>query len=101
MSVSGSLDRPRLAVFRSNRYLSAQIIDDSDGKTFVSYSAKLLKDKGEKSNGVSKSESLGEKIAELAMQKKIKQVVFDRSGYKYHGKIKAVADGARKGGLLF
>ncbi len=88
--IVGTAARPRLSVFKSNKFLYAQVIDDAKGKTLVSIS-------GAKSKG----EELGEKIAKLAITKKIKSVIFDRNGFIYHGRIKALADGARKGGLKF
>lgn len=90
--VTGTPERPRLSVFRSNRGLFAQIIDDTKGKTLVSISAK--KADGEVSLA-------GELLAKAALKAKIKKVVFDKSGYRYHGRVKAFADGARKGGLEF
>lgn len=98
--VSGTKARPRLSVFRSNREIYAQIIDDEMGKTLVSVSAKdraALKTKTK----TERAEGLGEIIAGKALKAKIKKVVFDKSGYKYHGRVKAVAEGARKGGLEF
>ncbi|HTK03356.1 MAG TPA: 50S ribosomal protein L18 [Alphaproteobacteria bacterium] len=88
--ISGTADRPRLTVFKSNQYVYAQIIDDEKGHTLVS--AKGVKVDGEK---------VGEDLAKKAVAKKIKKVVFDRNGFMYHGRIKAIADGARKGGLEF
>lgn len=95
-------DRPRLSVFRSNKDIYAQIIDDKKNTTLVSFSSKLLeaKEKKEKDNK-EVAFMVGEKIASLAKKKKIKKVVFDRSGYKYHGRVQKLADGARKGGLQF
>ncbi len=99
--IFGTSDKPRLSVFRSNRYTYAQLIDDSVGKTMVGASTKELeksKAKGQKSK-VLLSEQLGELIAKKAVEKGIKKAVFDRGKYKYHGRIKAVAESARKGGL--
>jgi len=97
--VFGTNLRPRLNVFRSNRYLFAQIIDDQKGKTLVSLHQKSLKkQKGKKSEIAFE---LGENLAKKAKLKKISKVVFDKSSYKYHGRIKAFAKGARKGGLNF
>ncbi|MDP2593081.1 MAG: 50S ribosomal protein L18 [bacterium] len=95
--VKGTANRPRLSVFRSNRYISGQIIDDSSGSTLVSISTR-----GEK-NGtrVEKAEAAGSVIAKRAKEKGIKSVVFDRAGYLYAGAVKSFADGARKGGLIF
>ena len=97
-----SLLRPRLSVFRSNKEIYGQIIDEKSGNVLISFSSKQIK--GEKSKKLEKKEvafKVGEKLAELASKKKIKKVIFDRSGYKYHGRVKALADGARKGGLNF
>lgn len=88
--IEGTSERPRLSVFRSNKYLYAQVIDDNKGTTLVA--AKGVKNSGEK---------VGEEIAKKAITKKIKKVIFDRNGFIYHGRVKAVADGARKGGLEF
>lgn len=91
--------RARLSVFRSNKYIYAQIIDDATGATLVAASEK------EASRGkltkTQKAEAVGKTIAERAQKKKIKKVVFDRGSYKYHGRIKALADAARAGGLEF
>ena len=96
--IIGSDVRPRLTIYRSNKSAFCQIIDDLKGKTLVSASINEIKEgktKGEKTI------LLGELIAKKAIAKKIKKVVFDKSGYKFHGRIKALADGARKGGLIF
>lgn len=99
--VWGASNAPRLAVFRSNKHVYAQIVDDSAHKTIVSASDVQEKKSNEKMNRVEKAFEIGLKIAEAASGKKIKKVVFDRGGYKYHGRIKALAEGARKGGLSF
>jgi large subunit ribosomal protein L18 len=98
--ISGSAERPRMTVFRSNRSLSIQIIDDDKGHTLASASTleKELRDLKATKEGAGK---LGEIIGRRLLDKDIKTVVFDRSGYLYHGVIKAVADGARKAGLEF
>ncbi len=99
--ISGTAEKPRLQVFRSLNHIYAQIIDDETGKTIVSESDW---EKEKKSQGKKKTEKafeVGEKVAKKAKEKKIKKVVFDRKGYLYHGRVKAVADGARKGGLQF
>lgn len=97
--VRGTGIKPRLTVFRSNEYIYAQIIDDTIGKTLVGVSEKALgKTTGTK---LEKAKILGAEIAKKAVEKKIKEVVFDKGSYKYHGRIKAVADGAREGGLQF
>lgn len=95
--VTGTQERPRLAVFRSNRFVYAQIIDDSNHKTIVSASS-LKEAKGANRNS---AETVGRVIAEKAIEHKIEKVVFDRSGYQYHGVVKALADSARKAGLKF
>ncbi len=97
--IHGSSDRPRLSVFRSNSHIYAQVINDTDGKTLVSFSDFDLKDK--KVKKVEVAGLVGEGLAKKAVAKKITKVIFDRNGFKYHGRIKAVAEGARKGGLVF
>ncbi|MFD2512840.1 50S ribosomal protein L18 [Pontibacter locisalis] len=96
--ISGTAERPRLSVFRSNKAIYAQIIDDTTGKTLAAASSAKLDDA--KSN-VETSNKVGKAIAELALAKGISQVVFDRSGYLYHGKVKSLAEGAREAGLKF
>src|SRR3989344_448528 len=91
--------RPRLSVFRSNVKMYAQIIDDKKGTTLVSVSEKEMA-QGPKTK-VEKATALGELLAKKAQDKKIKEVVFDKGSYRYHGRVKAFATGARKGGLLF
>lgn len=92
--------KPRLSVFRSNKFLYAQVIDDALGKTLVGISEKSLKVKtGTKK--LERSKELGLTLAKKASLKKIKKVVFDRGAYKYHGRVKAFAEGAREGGLEF
>ncbi len=98
--LSGTSERPRLSVFRSNTRVYAQIIDDIKGLTLVSASTIDLG--GDlKTTTVDSAKQIGAKIAEKAVAAGITSVVFDRSGYLYHGKIKALADGAREGGLKF
>ncbi|AKM82983.1 50S ribosomal protein L18 [Candidatus Woesebacteria bacterium RIFOXYC1_FULL_31_51] len=100
--INGTGIRPRLSVFRSNKFVSAQIIDDEKGLTIVSMSDKSLGKLGKlEKDGIGRAKELGKLLAEKAKTKKIKKTVFDKGGYKYHGKIKAVADGAREGGLEF
>ena len=101
--VIGSAARPRLNVFRSLRGMFVQIIDDESSKTLVSVNSKkdAVGDLGDKKAKVGVSYLLGKKIAEKAVAAGIKQVVFDRGSYRYHGRVKAVADGAREGGLEF
>lgn len=93
-----NLGIPRLSIFRSNQHIWAQIIDDKHGKTLVSTSSKILKVKGTKTEIATQ---VGAKIAALAVDKKIQKVRFDRGVYKYHGRIKALADAARSAGLKF
>ena len=100
---SGTAERPRLAVFRSNNNMYAQIIDDTVGNTLVSASTlqKDVKAELEKTNNVEAAAYLGTVIAKKALEKGITTVVFDRGGFIYHGKIKALADAAREAGLNF
>ena len=100
---AGTAERPRLAVFRSNNHMYAQIIDDSVGNTLVSASTlqKEVKAELEKTNNVDAAAYLGKVIAERALEKGIKNVVFDRGGFIYQGKIQALADAAREAGLEF
>lgn len=88
--IFGTAKKPRLSVFRSNKYIYAQIINDEKGTTLASVSDKLKNAK-----------LVGQRLAELAVEKKISTVVFDRSGFKYHGRVKALAQGAREKGLKF
>ena len=101
--LSGTTERPRLAVFRSNNHMYAQIIDDTVGNTLVSASTlqKDVKAELEKTNNVEAAAYLGKVIAERAKEKGITEVVFDRGGFIYQGKIKALADAAREAGLNF
>ena len=96
--VDGAADRPRLTVYRSGRHIYAQIIDDGAGKTLVSYSTL---EGGITSKNRDSAKKVGQEIAKRAIGKNIKSVVFDRSGYVFHGRVKAVADGAREAGLSF
>ena len=100
---SGTAERPRLAVFRSNNHMYAQIIDDTVGNTLVSASTleKEVKSELEKTNNVEAAAYLGTVIAKRAVEKGIKEVVFDRGGFIYQGKIQALADAAREAGLEF
>ncbi|MEE9187128.1 MAG: 50S ribosomal protein L18 [Bacteroidota bacterium] len=102
--VAGTSERPRLTVHRSLRHVYAQIVDDSAGRTLVSAStlSKDLRDKvKEVKSSVEASKLVGVVLAQKALEKSISKVVFDRSGYRYHGNVKALADGAREGGLKF
>ncbi len=103
-AVAGTQERPRLTVFRSLKHVYAQIIDDSENKTLISVSdiSKDVKsDFGEVKGQMNISKKVGELVAKKAIAANIKQVVFDRNGYLYHGVVKAMADGAREGGLKF
>ena len=101
--LSGTAERPRLAVFRSNNHMYAQIIDDTVGNTLVSASTvqKEIKAELEKTNNVDAAAYLGTVIAKRALEKGITTVVFDRGGFIYQGKVKALADAAREAGLEF
>jgi large subunit ribosomal protein L18 len=95
--IFGVSNKPRFSVFRSNKYISAQLIDDSKGVTLASATSKNTKGK----SVLEKAKAVGESIAEQAETKKISTIVFDRGGYLYAGSVKAVADGAREAGLKF
>lgn len=110
--IIGTSERPRISIFRSNKNIFAQLIDDENSKTIASASGSEVKNGSDKkSSGKKKNKSgsvsvkaafaVGELLAERAFAKKIHSAVFDRGGYKYHGVVKSVADGARKGGLKF
>jgi large subunit ribosomal protein L18 len=108
--IFGKAECPRLSVYRSNKNIYVQIIDDSVGKTLVSASEKdiLTKEKGVKKKGkedkyskLEKAKMVGKIVAQKALKKKITKVVFDRGGYRYHGRVSALATGAREGGLKF
>lgn len=97
-NIFGTAERPRLSVYRSNKEIYAQIIDDNSGTTIASASSR-----GKEANGTKTEQAtvVGKLIAEAAKNKGIEKVVFDRNGFVYHGRIKALADGAREGGLKF
>lgn len=98
--IYGTSERPRLSVFRSLKHIYAQLIDDKEGKTLVAASdLELKKDKKMTKKMIAKE--VGKLIAEKAKEKNIKQIIFDRNGYKYHGRVKELADGARENGLIF
>ena len=97
----GTSQKPRLSVFRSNTEIYAQIIDDENGKTLVAASSKEKDVVAQKVNKTEKSKLVGSSIARKAKDLGIENVIFARSGYLYHGRVKAVADGAREGGLQF
>lgn len=98
--VQGTAERPRLSVFRSNRFIYAQLIDDVAGRTLAAASSfeGAVENKGDKSG---QAKEVGKLLAQRAQENNIKGVVFDRGGYLYHGRVKALADGAREGGLQF
>jgi large subunit ribosomal protein L18 len=97
--VSGTTERPRLAVFRSNRGIFAQLVDDENGRTITG--ASWLGLKAFKGSKTEQAAAVGKALAEVAKQAGIEAVVFDRGGYLYHGRVKALAEGAREGGLKF
>ena len=101
--ISGTAERPRLAVFRSNNHMYAQIIDDTVGNTLVAASTleQAVKAELEKTNNVDAAACVGKVIAEKALEKGIKEVVFDRGGFIYQGKVQALAEAAREAGLEF
>ena len=101
--ITGSIERPRLCIFRSSKHIYAQIIEDVSGKTLVTAStvAKGAADSVKYSGNVEAAKLVGKQIAEKALAQDIKQVVFDRNGFLYHGRVKALADAAREAGLTF
>lgn len=99
-NISGTSTRPRLSVFRSNKQIYAQVIDDVKGVTITSASSNV-KDSTQKVNKTDQAKLIGKEIAENASKAGIKEVVFDRNGYLYHGRVKALADSARENGLKF
>lgn len=99
-NLEGTPDRPRMTVYKSNRYLYVQVIDDAEGKTLATASTLEESLKAVKAT-VEGGSKLGEEIGKRCKEKKIDRVVFDRNGYKYHGVVKAIAEGARKAGIEF
>jgi large subunit ribosomal protein L18 len=99
--IEGSTEKPRLSVFRSNRHIYVQLVDDVKGHTLVAASSLEEELKDKVGGTIEGAKTLGNLVAKRALAKNISQVVFDRSGYLYHGRIKAVADAAREGGLKF
>jgi len=101
--VRGSAARPRLAVFRSTKHIGAQLVDDDAGRTLVAADSRSKEFKGRQGSGgnVAAAKSIGELLAQKAKASGIERVVFDRGGYMYHGRVKALADAARAGGLVF
>ena len=102
-NINGTPERPRLAVYRSNKHIYAQIIDDVAGNTLVAASSKELTNTGklEKGSNADAAKEVGKLIAEKALAKDVKTVIYDRGGFIYHGRVKALAEGAREGGLEF
>ena len=102
--ITGTKERPRLVVYRSLKYIYGQLVDDSENKVIVTLSnsgKKLPKNIKDAKTKTDASKEVGKSLGELAVKKEIKEVVFDRNGYLYHGRIKAFAEGAREGGLKF
>jgi large subunit ribosomal protein L18 len=99
-NVEGTEERPRLTVFRSNKQIYAQVVDDRSGATLAAASS-VGRERSDEGGKRTVAETVGEAVAAACLEKGIKQVVFDRNGYIYHGRVKALADGARKGGLNF
>jgi len=100
-TLEGTTERPRLAVFRSNKHISVQVIDDTQGSTLVAATTQEEELKNKVGGSAEGAKAIGGLIAKRALAKNISQVVFDRSGYLYHGRIKALADAAREAGLKF
>ena len=98
-NVRGTANKPRLSVFRSNSAIYAQLIDDTEGKTILGVSERYVE--SEKGTKTEKAKALGMLLAAKAKEKKIKQVIFDKGSYRYHGRVKAMAEGVREGGLVF
>ncbi len=103
IKTNGTQERPRLSVFRSARHIYAQIIDDITGRTLVSASSleKAIKEQPKLESKIAMAVYVGKLVAQRAVESGIKKVVFDRNGFLYHGRVKAVSDGAREGGLDF
>ena len=101
--ISGTDQRPRLCIFRSNKHIYAQVISDDRRITLASLStlSKELAKKSQKSKGVEAAKQVGLALAKICKEKNISQVIFDRNGFLFHGQVKAIADGAREGGLKF
>jgi large subunit ribosomal protein L18 len=99
--IAGTAERPRLSVFRSNKEIYAQVINDLEAVTLVGTSSRAKAIGSQTGTKTEKSRLVGLEIAKLAKEKGIEAVVFDRNGFKYHGRLKALADGAREGGLIF
>lgn len=96
--VHGTAVRPRLTVFRSSKYIYAQVIDDTEGRTIASASSAKATVEG---NKLDAAKAVGDRVAKACLEKGVEQVVFDRSGYQYHGRVRALAESAREAGLKF
>jgi large subunit ribosomal protein L18 len=99
--VSGTAERPRMSVFRSNVNIYVQLIDDITGKTLLAASSKEPEIAQSKAKGIAQAKAVGSAVAKKALEAGIKEVVFDRNGYLYHGRVKSLADSAREAGLKF
>ena len=99
--IRGTAERPRLSVFRSNKQIYAQIINDVDGVTIASCSSRVKDITSQPLSKVEASQLVGKTLAEKAKEQGVESVIFDRGGYKYHGRVKALAEAAREGGLIF
>lgn len=99
--ISGTAEKPRMSVFRSNSHIYVQLIDDSKGRTLASASSRIKEIRESKGTKTQKAILVGKLIAQRALQAGITTVVFDRNGYLYHGRVKSLADAAREGGLKF
>jgi len=99
--LSGTSERPRMTVYRSNKQIYVQLVDDVKGVTLLSSSSKEKEIADQKVNKIDQARLVGKRIAEIASEKGIKEVVFDRNGYLYHGRVKSLADAARENGLKF
>ena len=100
-TVQGTAARPRMTVYRSNKQIYVQLVDDLSGKTLISASSRVDEGEETKSNKIEQAEKVGKLVAEKAISAGIESVVFDRNGYLYHGRVKSLAEAARKGGLKF
>ncbi|MEQ8324641.1 MAG: 50S ribosomal protein L18 [Vicingaceae bacterium] len=99
--LTGTAERPRMSIYRSNKEIYAQIVNDEDGKTLMSVSSRDKGIAGNKGNKTEMAQLVGKSVAEKAIKAGISNVVFDRNGYLYHGRVKSLADAAREGGLKF
>lgn len=99
--ITGTRELPRLSVFRSNRHLYAQLIDDTQGRTLAQSGSLSGNGKNKKSKGVDEAKKIGLGLGEQILKRGFKKIVFDRGGYKYHGQVKALADGLRDAGIKF